>query len=118
MAPRIVRPHLQSVADAFLRRQLKPVVREWAEATGANRLVSVNLGRVGLVYRARADVLSAQTAGVPKLPLDGKTPLQEIGRAQLTVGNGGESDRRKTRRRVGRCGSARGCAPLRSEEHT
>src|ERR1035441_4654718 len=138
MALRIVRPHLQSVADAFLRRQLKHVVvavgsgselchggeagvgrravREWAEATGANRLVSVNLGRVGLVYRACADVLSAQTPGVPELPLDGKTPLQEIGRAQLTVGNGGESDRWKTRRRVGRCGSARGCAPLKSIE--
>src|ERR1035441_4092160 len=103
MAPRIVRPHLQSVADALPRRHLKAVVvtvgpgselchrgeagvggravREWAEATGANRLVSVHLGRVGLVHRARADVLSAQTPRVPELPLDGKTPLQEIGRA-------------------------------------
>src|ERR1039458_833054 len=107
MAPRVVRARLQSVADAFLRRHLKAVVvavgpgselchrgeagvggrvvREWAEATGANRLVAVNLGRVGLVHRACADVLSAQTARVPELPLDGKTPLQEIGRVQLTV---------------------------------
>src|SRR5271157_2183167 len=123
MTPGIVHPRLQTVADALLRRHLKAVVVtvgpgselchcreagvlgrivwEWDEATGADCLVPVDLGCVGLVHRACADVLSAQTPGVSKLPLDGETPLQEVGRVQSTVGNGGERDRRKTRLRVG-----------------
>src|ERR1700690_83622 len=112
MAPRVVHARLQSVADPFLRRHLQAVVvavrpggqlcycreawvpgrtiRKWIEAAVANSLIPVNLGCVGLVHRTGADVLSAQTPGIAELPLDAKTPLHEVGRAQFAIRNGGQ----------------------------
>jgi hypothetical protein len=122
VAPSVVDLSLKSVAHALQGGQLKAVVmtvgagrelchcaepgvccltiRERREAAGTYRLVSVNLREVGLVCRARANVLRQHATASSNLVLDCQTPLHEVGRMQFAGWDGGDCDRRKTGRRV------------------
>src|SRR5438477_9418382 len=55
------------------------------EAAWARGLIAVDLRLVGLVHRAGAGILRAQTHAGPDLMLQAKAPLHVIGRAELAI---------------------------------
>src|ERR1700736_5061662 len=68
---------------------------ERRETAVADSLVAVHLRLIGLVDRARAYILSAQIECIAHLVLDCKTPLHQVRRMKLAIGNGGDRNRRK-----------------------
>src|SRR5208283_3589098 len=76
-------------------------VWERREATGADRLIPVDLRLIGLVDRARAYILRSQIECIADLLLHGKTPLHEIRRMELAVRNRGDCNRRKAGAGIG-----------------
>src|SRR5580704_4713317 len=117
MAPRVVDLELQPVTQALLGGYLKTVViaigpcaelRDRAEtrirrravgkrreASCTNRLVSVDLCRMGLIYRARTHILRLEIGAGAKLMLDRQTPLHKVRRTQLPAWYGGDRNRRQ-----------------------
>src|ERR1035441_6339822 len=123
MAPGVVNLSLQTVAEALGAGELqamvvavgaggelgdgaKPRVRrlrvgERGKAAWAHRLISVGLRQVRLVYRTRADVLSAYAPRRSKLMFDAKAPLHKVRRVKLTIGHRRHRDGGKTRGGIG-----------------
>src|ERR1035438_1445470 len=75
-------------------------VREGREATLADRLIAVDLGFVGLVHGARADVLSAQIESIAELMFHAEAPLHEVRGMELAIRNGGHRNRGKAGVRI------------------
>ena len=119
MAPCVVDLELHPVTEPLLGRQLKAVVMavgaraelshraearirrraigKRRKASGANRLVSVDLRRVRLVHRARPHILRPNIGAGAELMFERETPLHKVRRAELAVRNGCDRNRRQTR---------------------
>src|SRR5580658_5866970 len=120
MAPGVIDLSLQAMPQPLLGRELKAVVvavgagrklgygpesridwlhvGERSKASRAHRLVSINLGEIGLIHGARSYVLRLDAARVSELMLDAQTPLHEIGRVEFAVRDGCDGDGWKTPR--------------------
>src|SRR6516225_9325899 len=75
-------------------------VRKRGETAGADGLISVDLGEIGLVHGARAYVLRLHAAGFADLVLDAEAPLHEVWSVKSSVGNRCDRDRRKASGRI------------------
>ena len=80
--------------------------RERRKAALANGLISVHLRRVGLVHRARADILRAQIDRAADLVFQRKAPLHEVRRVQFAIRHGGDRHRLQAGRRDSTSGDA------------
>src|SRR5204863_1468275 len=97
--------HLQSVVmavgsgvelgDSAKSRVPRLAIGKRRKAAFAYRLIAVGLRLVGLVYRARAHILSTQIHGRADLALKSKAPLHVIRRAQRAIRDGGDGNRLK-----------------------
>src|SRR5580692_11537887 len=107
MAPSVVGLNLQPMSEPLFGGRLKAVVvairagiqlrhrsesrigrsviRERRKATLTRCLITVHLSRVGLVHRARANILSPQIDRVADLVFQSEAPLHEIGHMQLSI---------------------------------
>ena len=77
-------------------------IRKRRKAALTHRLIAVHLRCVGLIHRARADILRAQIDRVADLVFQREAPLHEIGRVQLAVRHGRNRDRLQTGIRIGK----------------
>src|SRR5271156_3812615 len=129
MAPGVVELALQTVPQAFHRRELKAVVvtvlaggelsdrsesciggaesqigrrlvGKWRKTALAYGLVAIDLGRGGLGHGARADVARLQAGGGSELMFHLQAPLHEVRRVKFAIWDGRDRDRRKTTRRI------------------